>query len=362
MTTLGRVVVTVAVAAVLITLTAVAAHYLSKETPDAAEALAPPSAPPPAVVETPTRAPASPAAASSPPAAALPATGPGTGPSGLRTPIRAAAPDASAPAAPAMPGSPAAPAASESAAPPVAASTGAGGAAADAGLAMAGDRPLEAQKRLSEALRAGIDGPKGQAAREALNSLAGRLQLSAQVLPGDQYSKSYTVASGDALVRIGRKFLIPHELVMRINGMNSTAINAGQRLKVVQGPVHLEIFKGRRELQAWLGDVCLRVYAVGVGTNDRTPTGTFTVKNKMVSPPYQPQHKPKSEFRDGGAPDNPLGTRWIDIGNSYGVHGTIDPSSIGKAVSEGCVRMHNKEVEELYDLVVVGATKVTIHP
>ena len=55
-----------------------------------------------------------------------------------------------------------------------------------------------------------------------------------------------------------------------------------------------------------------------------------------------------------GDPKNELGTRWIGFKPAYGIHGTIDPKSIGKAMSNGCVRMHNEDVEELYDLVVVG--------
>ena len=56
----------------------------------------------------------------------------------------------------------------------------------------------------------------------------------------------------------------------------------------------------------------------------------------------------------GGDPRNELGSRWIGFKPSYGVHGTIFPESIGKAESHGCVRMNNKDVEELYGLVVVG--------
>jgi LysM repeat protein len=245
--------------------------------------------------------------------------------------------------------------------PPAAA--GPGEAIADDGLALAASgRLAQAQVRLSEALRAGVDGPKGKAVREALVSMADRTQLSSARLPEDTYSKAYQVAKGDSVTRIGQRFLIPKELVMKLNGLASPGIAAGQSLKVIQGPVNVEVFKGRHELQAWLGDICIRVYKVGIGKSNSTPEGTFVVKSKIVNPPYQPQHKPKSEHRDGGAPDNPLGSRWIDIGNHYGIHGTIDPATIGGEVSEGCIRMHNKEVEELYDLLVVGGTRVTVKP
>ena len=241
---------------------------------------------------------------------------------------------------------------------------GPGEAAADDGMALADSgRIIQAQMRLSEALRAGVEGPKGKAVRERLAALADRSQLSGQAAPEDPYSKTYQVVKGDAVARIAQRFLIPAELVVKLNQLAAAnVIREGQALKVIQGPVNIEIYKGRYELQVWLDQVCLRTYPIGIGASNKTPDGTFVVKNRMKNPPYQPQHKSPSAFKAAGAPDNPLGTRWIDIGNHYGIHGTIDPTSIGREVSEGCIRMNNKDVEELYDMVVAGGTKVTIKP
>jgi len=322
MTTFGRLVVTVVVAAVLVGLTALAAHLLDvpEATPDLPE--------PPVTVETPT-------------------TTEELGPK---------------PQPPAEPGesptTPPEPAEEDQ----KVKSAGGGGRAADEGLAMMRDRPGAAQKRLSEAVRAGVTGLKAAEVREAIRNLADQLQLSSRRHRDDTYSKAYRVVSGDTLTGIGQRHCIPYQLVMKVNRLSTTDIMAGQTLKVIQGPVHVEILKGRKELRAWLGDVCLRSYQVGLGADDSTPEGTFILKSKVRNPPYQPQHKPRSEHRASGAPDNPLGSRWIDIGDHYGIHGTIEPDSIGRNVSEGCIRLHNKDVEELYDMVVIGATKVTIRP
>ena len=55
------------------------------------------------------------------------------------------------------------------------------------------------------------------------------------------------------------------------------------------------------------------------------------------------------------SPENILGTRWLGIDKQgYGLHGSVDPTSIGKQVTAGCVRMPNKDVEELFDIVPVG--------
>ncbi len=103
-----------------------------------------------------------------------------------------------------------------------------------------------------------------------------------------------------------------------------------------------------------------RIYRVATGkTNALTPEGLFTVTVKAINPYYRKKNIP------GGAPNNPLGTRWIGFdargtdGRTYGIHGTNRPSSIGRYITEGCVRMHNRDVEALYPNVPIG-TKVAI--
>lgn len=102
------------------------------------------------------------------------------------------------------------------------------------------------------------------------------------------------------------------------------------------------------------------VYPVATGVNTLlTPEGLFTVTVKAKNPYYRKKNIP------GGTPNNPLGTRWIGFnakgtdGRVYGIHGTNNPSLIGKYVSQGCVRMYNQDVEQLYEKVPIG-TKVVI--
>jgi L,D-transpeptidase ErfK/SrfK len=100
----------------------------------------------------------------------------------------------------------------------------------------------------------------------------------------------------------------------------------------------------------------VRSYPIGIGKDGATPLGKFTVLKKVKDPQYT---DPQGQVTDGGEPSNPLGTRWLDLGNSYGIHGTIAPSSIGKAESRGCLRLRNQDVEEVYDMLAVGS-EVTI--
>lgn len=88
------------------------------------------------------------------------------------------------------------------------------------------------------------------------------------------------------------------------------------------------------------GQRLVKVYPVGVGKpSTPTPTGNYVVVNKIVHP--------------GGM----LGTRWMGLSvptGNYGIHGTNNPSSIGGYVSNGCIRMYNQDVEELFPRVVIG--------
>ncbi len=94
-------------------------------------------------------------------------------------------------------------------------------------------------------------------------------------------------------------------------------------------------------------------------TNELTPEGLFTVTVKAKNPYYRKKNIP------GGDPRNPLGSRWIGFnalgteGRTYGVHGTNAPSSIGKYISNGCIRMNNKDVERLYEMVPLQ-TKILV--
>jgi lipoprotein-anchoring transpeptidase ErfK/SrfK len=100
------------------------------------------------------------------------------------------------------------------------------------------------------------------------------------------------------------------------------------------------------------GDV-LKVYDVAVGAvNSPSPTGDFTVVNRLENPTY---YRPGVVIEPGAS--NPLGTRWMGLSQKgFGIHGTNQPKSIGKAASHGCIRMTQADLEELFTLVHVGDT------
>jgi len=94
-----------------------------------------------------------------------------------------------------------------------------------------------------------------------------------------------------------------------------------------------------------------KVYPVAVGAqHSPTPAGTFAVKTRLAEPTY---YHPGKVIPAGA--DNPLGTRWIGLSTKgYGIHGTNVESSVGKAASHGCIRMHRSDIEELFAEVEIG--------
>ena len=166
------------------------------------------------------------------------------------------------------------------------------------------------------------------------------------------YTAPYVVEAGDQLIKIAQNYYIPWQYLARLNRTNPKNIRPGQKLKVIKGPFAAIIDLSNYELTIHAHGYFVKRYEIGIGKGDSTPLGTFKVLNKLENPTY---YGPNGNVIKADASDNPLGERWIDLGDSYGIHGTIDPNSIGKAKSRGCIRMHNKDVEEVYDFLGVGS-------
>jgi lipoprotein-anchoring transpeptidase ErfK/SrfK len=95
----------------------------------------------------------------------------------------------------------------------------------------------------------------------------------------------------------------------------------------------------------------VKIYATAVGAPaSPTPSGTFTIVQRVPNPTWYGPGKVV-----GPGKDNPVGTRWLGLSRKgYGIHGTNSPRSIGKRASHGCVRMRNRDVEDLFRRVSVG--------
>ena len=130
-----------------------------------------------------------------------------------------------------------------------------------------------------------------------------------------------------------------------------------------ESSAQLVLSLSQRSLEVRYADQPAVRYEVAVGQADwQTPTGEFQVVNKIENPAWQ-HPITKDEVPPG--PDNPLGARWIGFWSDgqaqIGFHGTNQEELIGEAVSHGCVRMRNQDIQDLYQRVEVG-TAVKVEP
>ena len=95
----------------------------------------------------------------------------------------------------------------------------------------------------------------------------------------------------------------------------------------------------------------VKIYSIAAGAFDSSsPTGEFRIVRRLTAPTY---YAPGVVIPPG--PQNPLGPRWIGLNlKGYGIHGTNQPGSIGRYASHGCIRMRNRDVQELFELVREG--------
>jgi lipoprotein-anchoring transpeptidase ErfK/SrfK len=108
-----------------------------------------------------------------------------------------------------------------------------------------------------------------------------------------------------------------------------------------------------RKLALFENGKVVRIYPVAVGkTSTPSPAGAFKIMNRVTNPTYY--HKGQVITAGKG---NPVGTRWMGLSaKGYGIHGTNQPNSIGKAASTGCIRLSKRDLEELFEIVSVGDT------
>ena len=134
-----------------------------------------------------------------------------------------------------------------------------------------------------------------------------------------------------------------------------------------QAPGTIVIDTGNTQLYYILGNNRAIRYGVGVGREGFTWAGTETVTRKAEWPDWHPpaemiRRQPYLPRFMAGGPGNPLGARAMYLGSSiYRIHGTNDPTTIGKFVSSGCIRLTNDDVQDLFSRVNVG-TKVVVLP
>jgi len=217
---------------------------------------------------------------------------------------------------------------------------------------------LEARKILSDVYWRG-DAQTRRAAQLVLERINAELVLNPQCMEG---ATVHVVQRGEVLEKIARKHKVNWRMIARLNGISRPdLIRIDQRLKMLTGEQKILVDLSEFTLALFIDGHFIKQYAVGIGKDNKTPKGEFTVDQRMVKPDWYP---PEGGIIKYGEKGHLIGERWIGFRNQpgavgIGIHGTNEPETIGTACSNGCIRLHNKDVIELYDFVVSGA-RVTI--
>lgn len=205
----------------------------------------------------------------------------------------------------------------------------------------------------------------GRARREAEASLGAiNITLIKTVRPMPE-KVDVIVQSGDSLERIARRYGTTVDLIQQANLIsNPNRIRAGDHLRVLSAKFALTASKRRNDMVVTMNGKFFKRYDIGSGVHGKTPVGIFKITEKIKEPVWW---RPDGKEIPFGHEENILGTRWMTLRaregtpdvRGYGIHGTWDEASIGKAESAGCLRMHNADVEEIF-LYAPAGTPVTI--
>jgi L,D-transpeptidase ErfK/SrfK len=150
----------------------------------------------------------------------------------------------------------------------------------------------------------------------------------------------YVINKGDTLASIAQNFGVTLESLVEVNqeiDVFNLQIGDIICLPLTPTPYIIVIDTIEKKLNLYYLGILFKTFPIAVGApKTPTPNGSFYVYNKQVNP--------------GG----PFGSRWMGLSKpSYGIHGTNRPQSIGNAVSNGCIRMHNEDVEALFSKVSI---------
>jgi LysM repeat protein len=232
-------------------------------------------------------------------------------------------------------------------------------------------RIIDAREKLNETLSLPMSEQQRAFVKKRLSELADKWLFSRTIFPQDKLTGSYKVLPGDLLAGIGKQFKVPYEILAEINNMSRPeALQAGDTIKVINGPFHVRVYRSTFTMDLYLQDTFVRSFPVGLGKPGmETPTGLWVVKKdgKMISPKWTDPISGRTYEPE--APDYPLGSRWIGLegieGEAIGrtgfaIHGTKDTNGIGVADSQGCIRLHNGDAVLVYNLLEPGESRIEV--
>ena len=224
------------------------------------------------------------------------------------------------------------------------------------------EKIIEARDILNDALLLPMNNVQQTLLKKRLSELADKWLFSRTVYPQDPLCGNYQVMEGELLKQIGGENKVPWEILQEINNISRPELlKSGSRIKVIHGPFHAKISRSTFTMDVYLQRTFVRSFAVGLGLEGKeTPTGLWSVRQggKLIKPPWSdPDTGKLLNYGDQGYA---LGSRWIALEGlkgeakgrtGFGIHGTIEPETIGTKSSRGCIRLHNGDVIKVYNLL-----------
>lgn len=166
---------------------------------------------------------------------------------------------------------------------------------------------------------------------------------------------------------MGRAFLAACVAIVCLVAGHAPALAAPELVAFSAGyhPGTIVVNTGERRLYLVLGGGAAVRYKVGVGKAGKQWAGMSQIDGKYTYPAWSP---PPDMLRGrpayvipGGSPHNPMGVAALTLANTeFAIHGTNTPNSIGGFVSNGCIRMYNQDIADLYQRVQVGTPVVVV--
>jgi len=185
-----------------------------------------------------------------------------------------------------------------------------------------------------------------------------------ELMPVQGDYHEYTVANGDTMYAIARKFDVSIEQIMVANRLtsmwvapNSTLVMPTRHIPPLALQRGLVLNLPERALYLYENGEVTKVYPVCIGALGRwmTPVADLQISVLARNPTWIPPEWADDETPVPPGPNNPLGDRWIGLSRpGYGIHATNAPTTIGMLASHGCVRMYPEDAHELFEHLDVG--------
>ncbi len=179
---------------------------------------------------------------------------------------------------------------------------------------------------------------------------------------------AYVTQPGDTLEGVAQKHDIPWQLLALINGLmppgppdencgvKNQPLPAGMELKVVRGPFNAFVNLEKHELTLMVQNLYAGRFSIGLGNDQPKLDGEYTVRDKVLNPPY---FGPDGITIAPNDPKNPLGGAWIGLSDRVGIHGASDPKAVGRNDNRGTICVGPRDLQDLYGILSVGS-RVTI--